>query len=194
MRGDLLKKIYLGVFALILIVVMVSGCTSQSTGNGTNLKTYNNSGISLQYPGNWNEKPIPQNDQNLTSQSGFNMLTIILEGNNLEDYTVYMGIGKGNINNNNLSEASERLYKHYISTESGDYLIKTNTTLKNGYPAIEYTYGGNGASSGKKLDCKTYIFTKDNKTAYYIQFATPRGGFLQYKNIFQNIMDSVVIN
>ncbi|MCE5214279.1 MAG: hypothetical protein LLF83_06120 [Methanobacterium sp.] len=189
-----MNKICIGILILIMVVVSILGLTSPTTVNNPTLKTFDKGGISLQYPGNWNEKPIPQNDQNLTAQSGFQMLNIILEGNNLADYTVYMGIGKGNINNNNLSEASDRLYKHYISSESGDYLLKTNTTLKNGYPAIEYVYGGTGASSGKPLDCKTYIFTKDYKTAYYIQFATPRGGFLKNKSIFQAIMDSVVIN
>ena len=189
-----MKRTIFCIFILLIVVVGVSGCTSQTTGTNTTLKTFSKEGITLQYPGNWSEKPIPANDQNLTSKSGFKMLTIILEGNSLADYTVYMGIGKSNITNNNLSEAADRLYRNYISSESGDYLIKTNTTLKNGYPTIEYTYGGTGASSGKALDCKTYIFTKDNKTAYYIQFATPRGGFLPYKTIFQNIMDSVTIN
>lgn len=189
-----MKKIYICVLFLLLLVVTVSGCTSQNTGTNTTMKTFSKDGISLQYPGNWSEKQIPQKDQNLTSQSGFQMLTIILEGNSLQDYTVYMGIGKGNLTNGNLSEAGDRLYRNYISTESGDYLIKTNITLKNGYQGIEYTYGGTGVSSGRALDCKTYIFTKDNKTAYYIQFATPRGGFLQYKSIFQSIMDSVTIS
>jgi hypothetical protein len=179
---------------VILAVVGISGCTSQTTGNNTTMKTFSKEGITLQYPGNWSEKAIPANDQNLTSQSGFTMLTIILEGNSLKDYTVYMGIGKGTIKNNNLTEAADRLYRNYISTESGDYLLKTNTTLKNGYQAIEYTYGGTGVSSGRSLDCLTYIFTKDNKTAYYIQFATPRGSFLKNKAIFQSIMDSVTIS
>lgn len=104
-----------------------------------------------------------------------------------------MGIGKSNITAGNLSEAADRLYKYYISAEAGDYLNKTNITLKNGYNGFEYVYGGTGASSGKSLDCKTYIFTKDNKTAYYIQFATPRGGFEPYSNIFQNILNSTTI-
>lgn len=188
-----MKRTIFCILILLLAVVGISGCTSQ-TGTNNTMKTFSKEGISLQYPGNWSEKELPKKDQNLTSQSGFKLLTIILEGNNLNDYTVYMGIGKGNINNNNLSEAADRLYRNYISTESGDYLLKTNTTLKNGYQAIEYTYGGTGVSSGRSLDCKTYIFTKDNKTAYYIQFATPRGGFLKNKAIFQGIMDSVTIS
>jgi hypothetical protein len=176
-------------------VLLVSGCTSQTGGNNhTTNKTFDKDGISLQYPGNWSEKPIPANDQNLTAQSGFKMLTIILQGNEMKDYTVYMGIGKSNMTSGNLQEASDRLYKYYISSEAGDYFNVTNITLKNGYRGYEYIYGGTGASSGKSLDCKTYIFTKDNQTAYYIQFATPRGGFEQYYNIFQNILNSVTLN
>ncbi len=183
-----------GLIGILIVVVMASGCTNLAGGNNTSYKTFDKDGISLQYPGNWSEKEIPANDQNLTSQSGFKMLTIVLEGNTLQDYTVYMGIGKSNITAGNLSEAADRLYKYYISAEAGDYLNITNITLKNGYQGFEYTYGGTGASSGKSLECKTYIFTKDNKTAYYIQFATPKGGFIQYKTVFQNIIDSVKIN
>jgi len=185
-------KIY--IFLIVALVVFVSGCTSQNGGNNTTgYKTFDKEGISLQYPGNWSEKAIPQNDENLTAQSGFKMLTIILQGDSIDNYTVYMGIGKSNITAGNLSEAADRLYKYYISAEAGDYLNKTNITLKNGYNGFEYVYGGTGASSGKSLDCKTYIFTKDNKTAYYIQFATPRGGFEQYNTIFQSILNSTTI-
>lgn len=188
-------KIYIISILFLAVVVFVSGCTSQNgENNTTTYKSFDKEGISLQYPGNWSEKAIPENDQNLTSQSGFKMLTIILEGNTMQDYTVYMGIGMSNITSGNLREASNRLYKYYISAEAGDYLNKTNITLKNGYNGFVYTYGGTGASSGKALDCKTYIFTKNNKTAYYIQFATPKGGFQQYNTIFQNILDSVTIN
>ncbi len=179
---------------LLAAVILVSGCTTQTSGNNTTtFKTFDKDGISLQYPGNWSEKPIPANDQNLTTQSGFKMLTIILQGNEMKDYTVYMGIGKSNMTMGNLKEAGERLYKYYISAEAGDYFNVTNITLKNGYQGYEYVYGGTGASSGRSLDQKTYLFTKDNQTAYFIQFATPRGGFEPYANIFQSILDSVTI-
>ncbi len=185
-------KIY--IFLIIAVVVLVSGCTTQTNGNNTtSYKTFDKEGISLQYPGNWSEKAIPQNDENLTAQSGFKMLTIILQGDSIENYTVYMGIGKSNITAGNLSEAADRLYKYYISAEAGDYLNKTSITLKNGYNGFEYVYSGTGASSGKSLDCKTYIFTKDNTTAYYIQFATPKGGFEPYNTIFQSILNSTTI-
>jgi len=183
-----LKIIKISIIFLFVAVVITSGCTSQTTENN---KTFDKGGISFKYPGNWSEKPIPANDQNLTAQSGFQMLTVILEGNGMKDYTVYVGVGKSNMTAGNLQEAADRLYKYYISAEAGDYFNATNVTLKNGYYGFEYAYGGTGASSRKALDCKTYIFTKDNKTAYYIQFATPRGGFEQYKTIIQNIVDSV---
>jgi len=192
-----LKKITIfSVVFLLLAVVVISGCTTQSTGNNTtnSNKTFAKEGISFQYPGNWSEKAIPANDANLTTQSGFKMITILLEGNDMKDYTVYMGIGKSNMTAGNLTEAANRLFKYYITAEAGDYLNTTNITLKNGYSGYEYTYGGTGASSGKALDCKTYIFTKDNKTAYYIQFATPRGGFEPYKTTFGNILNSVTLS
>jgi hypothetical protein len=184
-------KYIVSILIVLLAVVFVSGCTTQST---TSLNNFSSDGISFQYPGNWSVKPIPANDLNLTSQSGFKMLGVLLDGNELKDYTAYVGIGKGNLTQGNLTEAANRLYKYYISAESGDYLTKTNITLKNGYKGFKYVYGGTGASSNKSLDSVTYIFTKDNQTVYYIQFAVPRGLLDQNSNNFQRLIDSVTIN
>lgn len=180
------------VLLIAIAIILVSGCTSQNS-NSTGYKSFDVEGISFNYPGNWTIKPIPANDLNLTTQSGYKMLGVILEGNEMKDYTVYVGIGKTNMTGGNLTEAANRLYKYYISAESGDYLSKTSITLKNGYTGYIYNYGGTGASSNKSLDSTTYIFTKNNQTAYYIQFATPRGLIEPNKQTIQNIVDSVQI-
>ncbi len=188
--GNYLVKYKILILFVLIAAVSLSGCTSQNS-NSTGYKTFNVEGMSFQYPVTWNDKPIPANDANLTSQSGFKMLGVILDGNEMKDYTAYVGIGKGNITGGNLTEAANRLYKYYISAESGDYLSKTYVTLQNGYSGYVYNYGGTGASSKKALDSQTYILTKDNKTAYYIQFATPRGGFEQYREKFQSLINSI---
>ena len=47
MGGLFLQKLYLGIFGVLLIVVMASGCTSTS-------KQYNNTKYSFNYPDTWN--------------------------------------------------------------------------------------------------------------------------------------------
>lgn len=180
------------ILLIALSAVLVSGCTGQNS-NSTGYKTFELEGISFQYPGNWTLISTPANDGNLTSQSGYKVLGVIVQGTGLQDYNAILEIGKTSIRGGNLTEAADRLYKYYISAESGDYLNKTAITLKNGYTGYLYTYGGTGASSGKSVDVQTYIITKDNQTAYYLQFGTPKGLFEQKKATFQAIVDSIKI-
>lgn len=189
-----MNSLKIGIIILSIAAVLGSGCTTSDTGNNTNhLKTFDKGGISFSYPQNWTEMPLSEDDKKLTAQAGFEQLGKIMEGNELKDYTVYVGIAELNITDGNFQEAASRLYKTYISTISSDYLNITNITLKNGYTGYEYVHGGAGALSGRTLDIKTYVFTKDNKTVYYIQFATPRGGFESNQGKFQAVLDSVII-
>lgn len=166
---------------------MVLGCIN------TNFKTFDKEGISLQYPGNWVEQPIPANDNALANQSGFKIIGVFMEGGGIENYTFYMGIAISNITNSNLTEAAERLNSIFISKEANYAPIVTETTLKNGYESYVYAYNGTGASSGLTIYEKTYVFTKDNKTAYYIMLTTPRSNLGENENIMQKIIDSVNI-
>lgn len=47
-----MKKYYLLAVAIVALVVMASGCTTQ-TGNNTTTKTYSANGMTFNYPGNW---------------------------------------------------------------------------------------------------------------------------------------------
>jgi hypothetical protein len=169
------------------IVAIISGCTSN------NYQTFQNDDISLQYPGNWREQPNPTNDDTLANKSGFKIMKVFLEGKGIEKYTFYMGVAVGNITNSNLTEAADRIYNNFILKEADYTPIITRTTLKNSYEVYIYTYNGTGASSSLTIYEKTYIFTKDYKTVYYVMFATPRSNLEENQNIMQNIMDSVTI-
>jgi hypothetical protein len=68
------------------------------------------------------------------------------------------------------------------------------TTLKNGYDAIVYSYNATGASSNLTVFATTYVFSKDNQTAYYIIFGTPLGDTTATQEIIQNIVDSIKID
>ncbi len=45
-----MKKYFLFVIAIVALVVMASGCTSQTGNNTTATKTYSANGISFNYP------------------------------------------------------------------------------------------------------------------------------------------------
>jgi hypothetical protein len=86
------------------------------------------------------------------------------------------------------------LYKNFIFKEGGNTVTTAQTTLKSGYESYVYYYNGTGASSGRIISERTYVFTRDNKTAFYIMFATPRNSTEENNEIIQKIMDSVIIN
>lgn len=166
-------------------IVMVSGCAS-------NYQTFDRAGLSLQYPANWTEISIPTTDQNLANQSGFNITGVFVDGQSINDYTFIMEVAVANITSTNLTAAADNLNNNYIIKEANQAPFVNRTTLKNGYDAIVYSYNATGASSNLTVSATTYVFTKDNKTAYYIIFGTP-DITEENQKIIQNIMDSVTI-
>jgi hypothetical protein len=48
-----MKKYFLFVIAIVAIVVLASGCTSQTGNNTTATKTYSANGMTFNYPSNW---------------------------------------------------------------------------------------------------------------------------------------------
>jgi hypothetical protein len=175
------------VLILTAVIVMVSGCTSNNT------QTFDKEGLSLEFPGNWNEIPTPSNDQNLANKSGFNIIGVFIEGKEINNYTFIMEIGKANITNTTLTQAADNLNNNYIIEESNQAPIVNRTSLKNGYDTIIFTYNGTGASSNLTVYENTYVFSKDNKTAYYIIFGTPQTNIKENQKTIQKIMDSLTI-
>lgn len=168
-------------------IVMVSGCAST-------YKTFDRAGLSLQYPGNWTEIGIPATDQELANQSGFNITGVFVDGESIGNYTFIMEVGAGNITDINLTAAADNLNNNYIVEEADQAPLVNRTTLKNGYNAIVYSYNATGASSNLTVFATTYVFSKDDKTAYYIIFGIPRNFTESDQQIIQNIMDSVTID
>jgi len=186
MRVDYKTSIIMVILALSMI--MVSGCTSTS-----NYKTFDKAGLSLQYPGNWTEISAPTTDQNLANQSGFNITGVFIDGQSITNYSFIMEIGVGNITNSSLTQAADNLNNNYIINEANQAPFVNRTTLKNGYEAVIYTYNATGASSGLTVSATTYVFTKNNTTAYYIIFGTPNTNTTENQNIIQTIIDSITI-
>ena len=175
------------IMLILLSVVMVSGCTT------VNYKTFDKAGLSLQYPGNWTQISVPATDQQLANQSGFNITGVFIDGKSIDNYSFIMEIGVGNITNSTLTAAADNLNNNYIIKEANQAPFVNRTSLKNGYDAIVYTYNATGASSRLTVFATTYVFTKDNKTAYYIIFATPSNNTAESQKVIQNIVDSITI-
>ncbi|OPX58772.1 MAG: hypothetical protein A4E25_01491 [Methanobacterium sp. PtaB.Bin024] len=180
-------KTYIIMLIIAASIVMVSGCAST-------YQTFNKSGLYLQYPGNWTEIDTPATDQDLATQSGFNITGVFVDGQSIGNYTFIMEIGAGNITDINLTAAADNLNNNYIVNEADQAPIVNRTTLKNGYDAIVYSYNATGASSNLTVFATTYVFSKDNQTAYYIIFGTPLGDTTATQEIIQNIVDSIKID
>ncbi|MBI5458120.1 hypothetical protein [Methanobacterium sp.] len=172
---------------LALSIIMVSGCTTD------NYKTFDKAGLSLQYPGNWTQISAPATDQQLANQSGFNITGVFIDGKSIDNYTFIMEIGVGNITNSSLTAVADNLNNNYIIKEANQAPFVNRTSLKNGYEAIVYTYNATGASSHLTVFATTYVFTKNNQTAYYIIFATPSNNTAENQKTIQNIVDSITI-
>ena len=172
---------------LALSVVMVSGCAT------LDYKTFDKAGLSLQFPGNWTEISAPATDQQLANQSGFNITGVFIDGKSIDNYNFIMEIAVANITNSTLTAAADNLNNNYIIKEATQAPFVNRTTLKNGYETIVYTYNATGASSNLTVFATTYVFTKDNKTAYYIIFATPSNNTAENQKVIQNIVDSITI-
>jgi hypothetical protein len=171
---------------LALSIVMISGCTGDT-------QTFNKAGLSLQYPANWTEIPTPATDQQMANQSGFNIIGVFVDGKSISNYTFIMEIAVANITNSTLTAAADNLNNNYIVKEANQAPYVNRTTLRNGYEAIVYSYNATGASSNLTLFASTYVFTKDNQTAYYIIFASPNTNTNQTRQTIQDIMNTVTI-
>ena len=101
-----MKKYFLFVVAIVAIVVMASGCTSQTGNNSTATKTYSANGISFNYPSNWdivndtsngNESVIALGDadiqkNNTVKGNGVAIIKIKQDRSNLVDQNVFNDI------------------------------------------------------------------------------------------------------
>lgn len=182
----ILDKVSIITIIVAILIVVVAGFT-------TNYQSFSEDGISLNYPNNLIEISVPANDQVLANKSGFNIIGDFIVGKEIGNYTFFMEIAVANITNTNFTEAVNRLNTNFILKEANSAPAFNIKTLKNGYMDYVFTYNGTGASSGLKIYEQTHIFTKDNQTAYYITFATPRTNMDEYVGVIQKIVDSIII-
>lgn len=150
-------KKYISILVVLLVVIVVSGCTSSpQTSNQT--KTYNANGISFQYPADWND------NAKTTPTNALNESTLADLGNN-ENRVV---VNKLDI------PPSINVTLEWLAQSHSSYYIERNMTISNktitidGVNAIQIdATSKNGKNHGSS------IILKKNNTIYYITIGTP---------------------
>jgi len=150
-----MKKYAILVIAILAIVVFASGCTN----SGTN--TYNNSGISFQYPGEWSTNYTSNLQQSISSN---NMTTLVSLGkDNAGIFVAKKDTGSANVSLDNFASA----FKSNIQS-SGFSVISENTTAIDGNNAKQFVL--NDSKSGLYFSFNAF---QKNKNLYFVVIATP---------------------
>jgi len=171
-----MKKYFLFVVAIVAIVVMASGCTSQTGNNSTATKTYSANGISFNYPSSW---------------------AIINETSN-ENGTV-IALGDADIQKNNSVKGNGvTIIKVPQNTNSSGDLanLKTQFAGLNGTNSTETIAGvtANETTITTKINNATaqlkFISFEKNNFIYLIQYVTLSSDFQTQQGLFDTITKS----
>lgn len=170
-----MKKYFLVVLALVAVVVMASGCTSNQTGNNTT-KTYSANGITFNYPASW---------------------SIINETSDANGTLI--AIGDANIQQNNTTSGNGVIITRLPSTNNTTAELQsaksqfaslnaTNTTIQiAGVTANETTITTNDSNVTGQV--KIIDFQKNNYV-YLLQYVTISSDFNTQQSLFDTITKS----
>jgi hypothetical protein len=156
-----LKK-YLFMLALLLLVVMASGCTSTQN---ISTKNFSAGGMSFNYPDTWNA----------SSQLGANATQIVVANqefisSNGTKGSVVLILKVANASSSNMTQARQDLVTQ--AQQSGQNVTNKTVTIA-GLNASDISYIGND-SQGNKAYARLIDFEKNN-TLYMLLFATGGG-------------------
>jgi len=168
-----MKKYFIFVIAIVALVVMASGCTSQN-GNTTTSKAYSANGISFNYPSDWS----------VINQTSSQNLTGVILGD--VTYNQSNGTnGNGLIilkipqTTNTSSEVSNIKKQFTNGTNSTIIISGVNANLT----AL------NASANNITAQFKFVDFSKNNST-YLLQYTTVSNGTVTPGTIFDNIIKS----
>ena len=170
-----MKKYFLFVIAIVGLVVMASGCVSQTGNNSTATKTYSANGISFNYPSSWsliNQTTHGNNTVVALGDSSF--MNSTLKGNGVI-ITKSAPNSNSTVNNSNL--------KSQISKLNG---TKTNQTV-DGTTANVTTF--TTKIGNETVLIKSINFEKNNYN-YQIQFVTIATDIKSQEQMFNTIINS----
>jgi hypothetical protein len=174
--GVNLKKSAIGIIIILIFVALASGCTSQTTQNQTNTKTYAANGISFQYPNQWQEIP-PENLTTKTS-SGSNIIAGVIDPNNSDILVLVQTTSATN------AKQSFDATKTALNTAGGQ-IVSESTTTVDGATAYQMDY-----TITTSIPKKERLILFEKGKIYGLTYSTPQADFDSQLNNFNVIVNS----
>jgi hypothetical protein len=174
-----MKKYFIFVIAIVALVVMASGCTSQNGNNTTATKAYSANGISFNYPDNWT----------ITNDTSNNNTTLIALGDvdfNQTNGTKGNGVSILKVPQTNNSSAELASIKSQFASFNG---TNTTTTIA-GVTANETTFNATANNVTAQL---RFIDFQKNNFVYFIQYITVSSDFQKQQQLFDTITKSLQV-
>jgi hypothetical protein len=172
-----MKKYFLFVVAIIALVVMASGCTSNQTGNNsTATKTYSANGVSFNYPSNW---------VIINETSNANVTAVALGDAVFKQNNGTQGNGVTIIRLPQTNNSSDELAS--LKSSFSSFNATNNTITVAGVTANETTF--NASSNNVTAQLKLIDFQKNN-FVYIFQYVTVNSDFQTQQQLFDTITKS----
>lgn len=181
------SRISIVILILILVSVGISGCIGT---NSVQNKTFSNSGISFQYPGNWSNNVTLNwtsgNAQNETIGklgNGNVTLAILYMNNTTQPLLISYDIGT-------LTYFAVQSWK----SEGNNTNVLSNTNRRIGNNTVgEIIYTSQDPVSNVLYKYYYVITGEQGKSVYVLRFGAPESDFAQYYDQFQSIVNSIKI-
>ncbi len=173
-----MKKYFFIVIAIVGIVVMASGCISQTGNNSTATKTYSANGISFNYPSSWSliNQTIHTNNT-IVALGDSSFMNNTLKGNGVFIIKTPENSSSTSTNSNINSRIAKLNGTQTTQTVDG---VKANVTT--------YTT----KISNETVLIKSIIFEKNNYN-YRIQFVTIATDIKSQEQMFNTIINSLKV-
>lgn len=157
------KKSIVPIVLMIVALVAVSGCTSNTGNNTTSVKNDTVNGISFNYPSGWT-----------ISNTTSDMILITKDSDTNTHVTIQTLLSTGGLSNNNM-------------IPTGNFTKVSNTTVTvNNITANEVIY------KDGQLQYATIYFSKNGKS-YIINFQTPINNFDQEKKNLDIVVNNLTV-
>lgn len=185
MRDILMKKIGIGLTILVL-VIFISGCTSTPSLN----QTFNSSGISFNYPSNWDK--TDSGTETIFNGVKFQDLGSILSN----DKKITVVVGKENLSdtpNITLQNVKNIVKQNIQNNQNVTYISENNSTVNNNQ-VFELVANVKDNKTGYVSKNLLVITGKQKQSAYFIGFATDPETFDKNVNLFNEMVSMIQLN
>ena len=172
-----MKKYFIFVIAIVALVVMASGCTSQNSNNNTATKTYSANGISFNYPSDWSV---------LNETSTENLTAVIIGDVNYNQSNGTAGNGLIVLKIPQSTNTSTQ-----VTNIKKQFTNGTNSTITISGVSANLT-SINASANNITAQFKFVDFSKNNFT-YLLQYTTVSNGTVTPESIFDNITGSLQV-